>query len=125
VIHYPPQAEKGGGVDLLGALRAMDDDQLAELLSRRPDLAEPPPPDFETLAERAGWSRSLERCMGGLDHFATQLVEALCLLPDVADPPPALPGRAGLRLRDLRRRGRPRRGTLSVRAVHHLTAWPA
>jgi hypothetical protein len=72
-------------VDLLGALRAMDDDQLAELLSRRPDLADPPPADFETLAERAAWPGSLERCLAGLDRFATQLVEALCLLPDGAD----------------------------------------
>lgn len=72
-------------MDLLGALRAMDDDGLAELLSRRPDLAEPPPADFETLAERAAWPGSLERCLGGLDRFATQLLEALCLLPDGAD----------------------------------------
>ena len=63
-----------GAVDLLAAL---SDDELAELLTRRPDLADPPPTSFNDLASRASSPYTLRTGLGQLTQLGNQLVDAL------------------------------------------------
>jgi Helicase conserved C-terminal domain len=58
-------------------LRGRSDDELAVLLSARPDLLAPVPADSGVLASRAVGRRSLERALDGLDRFALQVSGAL------------------------------------------------
>ena len=60
-------------------LRHRSDDELAELLRRRPDLALPAPADLPTLASRIGIRTSVQRAVDGLDAVSLQLLEALVL----------------------------------------------
>lgn len=48
-------------------LRLRDDDALAALLRRRPDLVHPVPSDITTLTTRATTGPSVSRCLDGLD----------------------------------------------------------
>ncbi|MCU1655606.1 MAG: hypothetical protein JWO57_262 [Pseudonocardiales bacterium] len=60
-------------------LRSRDDEQLAELLRRRPDLALPAPADLATLASRVSVRTSVQRAVDGLDGFTLRVLEALVL----------------------------------------------
>src|SRR5262252_6822886 len=73
-------------------LRRRTDDELAELLRRRPDLALPAPADFATLANRLGVRASVQRAIDGLDAVRLATLEALVLTGDVADAAALLPG---------------------------------
>src|SRR5215510_2377323 len=82
-------------------LRRRTDDELAELLRRRPDLALPAPADFATLANRLGVRASVQRAIDGLDAVRLATLEALVLTGAVADaagPYPAGLGRPADRL---------------------------
>ncbi|MDT4894137.1 MAG: hypothetical protein QOE97_3172 [Pseudonocardiales bacterium] len=64
-------------------LRTRTDDQLAELLRRRPDLALPAPADLAMLASRLSVRTSVQRAIDALDAFALRVLDALVLsLPE-------------------------------------------
>ncbi|MFI7676128.1 helicase-associated domain-containing protein [Actinophytocola sp. NPDC049390] len=65
------------GLTLNDWLRAQDDATLAALLSARPDLATPPPPDSVVLAARAATRASVTRAAEGLDTFTLAVLDAL------------------------------------------------
>ncbi|MFF3845879.1 helicase-associated domain-containing protein [Streptomyces sp. NPDC002328] len=69
---------------LAEALRGRDDDSLAALLRRRPDLITPVPTDLTQLATRAGTRASVVRALERLDRFALQTAEALAVAGDPA-----------------------------------------
>jgi hypothetical protein len=58
-------------------LRQRTDEQLAQLLRRRPDLALPAPADLAMLASRLGVRTSVQRAVDGLDAFSLRVLEAL------------------------------------------------
>jgi Helicase conserved C-terminal domain len=67
-------------VSLADNLRALGDDQLAYLLTARPELADPPPATMNDLAQRASAPYSVQRCLQGQNALAVQLLHALVLL---------------------------------------------
>lgn len=67
-------------------LRARDDESLAELLARRPDLVVPVPPDITALATAAAGRLSVQRAVDGLDTPTLQVLEILAALPEPASP---------------------------------------
>jgi Helicase conserved C-terminal domain len=67
-------------VSLADSLRALSDDELAFLLTVRPELADPPPVTINDLAQRASAPYSVQRCLQGQNELAIQLLHALVLL---------------------------------------------
>ncbi|MEO7126908.1 MAG: helicase-associated domain-containing protein [Nakamurella sp.] len=67
-------------------LRARADPELAELLSTRPDVLLPAPPDFATLARRLDSSTTVRRVVAGCNSFELQILQALWVLSDPATP---------------------------------------
>lgn len=57
-----------------------DDDQLLDLLHSRPDLASPPPPGVEVLAQRALSAASINRCGEDLDLLSVAVLETVSAL---------------------------------------------
>ena len=51
-------------------LRRRSDEELAELLRRRPDLISPAPSDMTALTTRATAGPSIARCLDALDALA-------------------------------------------------------
>ncbi len=62
---------------LADALRAFDDDALAGLLRRRPDLVRPVPTDMTALAARATSGPSVARCLDGLDALTLHVLRTV------------------------------------------------
>ncbi|HJQ43645.1 MAG TPA: hypothetical protein VJ831_11210, partial [Jatrophihabitantaceae bacterium] len=75
----PPAADPRQPGSLTDWLRNRSDDQLSELLRRRPDLALPAPADLAMLASRLSVRTSVHRAIDGLDAFALRLLDALVL----------------------------------------------
>ncbi len=67
-------------------LRSSSDEQLAGLLTRRPDLASPFPGNLTSLAVRATGRASLERALAGVDAVVVQVLEAVAALGGAARP---------------------------------------
>ncbi|WP_263120069.1 helicase-associated domain-containing protein [Cellulomonas sp. RIT-PI-Y] len=65
-------------------LRARSDEQLVDLLLRRPDLAHPSPATLSSLAARATSRPSLDRALAQVDAGVLQVVEAVVVLDDDA-----------------------------------------
>lgn len=74
-------AQDGEPATLPAWLRAQSDDELTELFELRPDLATPPPPDFDILAARLEIRVSVLRALDTLDTFTLEVGAALTLLP--------------------------------------------
>ncbi|MDP9389356.1 MAG: hypothetical protein M3Q48_15920, partial [Actinomycetota bacterium] len=66
------------------ALSGWSDERLQALLAARPDLADPPPPDFEALGFRAALAQSVAACRRHLDQWCLQVLDSLCLLSSPA-----------------------------------------
>ena len=66
-------------------IRRRSDDQLRELLRRRPDLARPAPNDLTSLAARASTRSSVQRALDGLDRGHLEVLEALVVSGDPVD----------------------------------------
>lgn len=64
------------------ALRALDADELTELLRLRPDLTYPVPRDLAELSVRATTATSVGRAVDALDAWVRTVAEALAALPD-------------------------------------------
>ncbi len=64
------------------ALRALDADELEELLRLRPDLTYPLPRDLTELSVRATTATSVGRAVDALDAWVRTAAEALAALPD-------------------------------------------
>ncbi|HEX2131281.1 MAG TPA: helicase-associated domain-containing protein [Actinophytocola sp.] len=75
-------------VPLTEWLRGQDDQQLADLLRARPDLAAPPPADVAVLAARAGSRASVTRAAEGLDTFTLAVLDALVVADADREPVP-------------------------------------
>ncbi len=67
-------------------LRGRSDDELVDLLLRRPDLAHPSPATLSSLAARATSRPSLERALTGMDAAVLQAVESVVALLDGTGP---------------------------------------
>ncbi|MDE3720764.1 helicase-associated domain-containing protein [Nocardiopsis sp. N85] len=63
-------------------LRDRSDEELAALLSARPDLARPVPADIGALAARATTRNTVLRALEGLDSFTLQVLEGVVALGD-------------------------------------------
>ncbi|MEU4565679.1 helicase-associated domain-containing protein [Micromonospora sp. NPDC023956] len=63
-------------ISLADHLRTLDDETLAALLARRPDLVVPVPADLSALAVRAQSRVSVARALDGLDQFTLQILDA-------------------------------------------------
>ncbi|CAL9521747.1 hypothetical protein SUDANB121_03869 [Nocardiopsis dassonvillei] len=63
-------------------LRERTDEELAALLSARPDLGRPVPEDIGALAARATTRNTVLRALEGLDSFTLQVLEAVTALGD-------------------------------------------
>src|SRR6478752_2581627 len=70
------QAQRGRASSLAEWLRRRSDEQLIELLRRRPDVALPAPADIATLASRVGVRSSVQRAVDALDEFTLRVLEA-------------------------------------------------
>src|SRR6478752_52011 len=96
------QAQRGRASSLAEWLRRRSDEQLIELLRRRPDVALPAPADIATLASRVGVRSSVQRAVDALDEFTLRVLEARVLLHERAVPVDAvarwLPGVTASRL---------------------------
>jgi hypothetical protein len=62
-------------------VRERSDEQLADLLRRRQDLARPAPADLSSLAARAGTRASVQRAVDSLDLAHLQVLEAALATP--------------------------------------------
>lgn len=67
-------------------LRALSADDLAKLLTARPELADPPPVTMQDLANRAAAPYSVLQCVSGLNAFAMQVLHGVHLLGGRATP---------------------------------------
>jgi hypothetical protein len=106
-------------VGLADDFRALSSDDLAKLLTARPELADPPPATMVDLANRASAPYSVGRCLNSLNAFSVQVLHGVHLLhghatpatlADLASDPPAEIGIAD-ELHRLR--------TLGMVTVHH------
>ena len=70
-----------GPSSFAAALALRSDDELGSLLRRRPDVAVPPPADFDVLASRLSSQYSVSRVAETVDRFVLQVLEALVLEP--------------------------------------------
>ena len=86
----PPAAPVAPVGTLAQWLRARSDEQLAQLLRRRPDLGLPAPADLATLASRIAVRTSVQRAVDSLDSWRLRVLEGL-ILSATADEPPSLP----------------------------------
>src|SRR5689334_9384055 len=68
-------------------VRERTDDQLADLLRRRQDLARPAPADLSSLAARAGTRASVQRAVDSLDLAHLQVLEAALATPSPVEVP--------------------------------------
>ncbi|MBE3076646.1 MAG: helicase-associated domain-containing protein [Actinobacteria bacterium] len=66
-------------------VRSRSDEQLRELVRRRPDLARPAPSDLTSLAARASTRASVQRALDGLDRGHLQVLETLVVSGDPVD----------------------------------------
>jgi hypothetical protein len=81
-------AERGASArTLVQWLRTRTDEQLVDLLRRRPDLGLPAPADLTTLASRIGVRTSVQRAVDSLDAWRLRVLEALVLSVDADEGP--------------------------------------
>ncbi len=66
--------------------RALSADDLAKLLTARPELADPPPATMTDLANRAAAPYSMQLCISSLNAFGVQVLHGVLLLGGRATP---------------------------------------
>ena len=71
--------EEHSPTSLTDWLRSRSDDELADLLRRRPDLALPAPADLAMLASRLSVRTSVQRAIDTLDAFTLRVLDAMVL----------------------------------------------
>ncbi|HEX7461396.1 MAG TPA: hypothetical protein VF317_04420, partial [Dermatophilaceae bacterium] len=82
----PPSSRPASALrSLADDVRSRSDDQLQELVRRRPDLARPAPSDLTSLAARASTRSSVQRALDGLDRGHLEVLEALVVSGDPVD----------------------------------------
>ncbi len=74
-------ADDGHRLAFAEALAAKSDAELGALLRRRPDVAVPPPADFDVLANRLSSRHSVSRAAESIDSFVLSVLQALALEP--------------------------------------------
>ncbi len=77
----PAEEALDGSATLADWLRAQSDEAVVRLFLLRPDLATPPPPDFDVLAARLEVRVSVARAIERLDTGTSEVLEALTILP--------------------------------------------
>jgi len=82
----PAAARPEGHRSTAEDVRGRSDDELGELLTRRPDLARPAPADLSALASRASTRASVQRAVDSLDLAQLQVLEAALAGPSPVDP---------------------------------------
>lgn len=75
-------------------LRRLSDAELTELLTARPDVLMPAPPDFATLARRLDSAATVRRAVAGRTAFELQILHAAWALETAAPTKPASTGLA-------------------------------
>jgi Helicase conserved C-terminal domain len=83
-------AQRGPASSLAEWLRRRTDEQLIDLLRRRPDVALPAPADMPTLASRVGVRSSVQRAVDSLDAFRLRVLEARVLIHERVAPKAAI-----------------------------------
>ena len=101
--------------------RSLSADDLAKLLTARPELADPPPATMTDLANRASAPYSVQQCVSMLNAFGIQVLHGVHLLGGRATPASlallsAEPARESALLDELHRLR-----TLGLVSVHHGT----
>lgn len=83
----PPSSSRPASAlrSLADDVRRRSDEQLRELVRRRPDLARPAPHDLTSLAARASTRSSVQRALDGLDRGHLEVLEALVVSGDPVD----------------------------------------
>ncbi|MGQ4267143.1 helicase-associated domain-containing protein [Nocardiopsis changdeensis] len=83
-LHGPDTGTAGPGrpPTFTSWLRERSDEELAALLSARPDLGRPVPDGIGSLAARATTRNTVLRALEGLDSFTLQVLEAVVALGD-------------------------------------------
>ncbi|MEO8517994.1 MAG: helicase-associated domain-containing protein [Dermatophilaceae bacterium] len=82
----PPSSRPASALrSLADDIRRRSDEQLQELVRRRPDLARPAPNDLTSLAARASTRSSVQRALDGLDRGHLEVLEALVVSGDPVD----------------------------------------
>jgi XPB/Ssl2-like helicase family protein/WYL domain-containing protein len=99
----PTTARARGPRSLADWLRGVADDDLAALLTARPDLAVPVPPDLAVLSARATTRPSTGAAIDRLDRWSLEVLDTIAAQPDPTSLDVVIAALAGASADDVRR----------------------